>query len=103
MLRSGRQLLRRDRPVIKVRCGAPIAGRAVRLQVDELEPLGDDAGFAGAGDTAVAHRVLQVHQEARLGPVVRLVNQHGALTEQRPEALQHHVNRRVKHRVAGSE
>ena len=52
---------------------------------------------------SVADRVLEVHEEARVGARVRLVHEDAALPQQRLEALQDHVHGRIEQRVAGGD
>ncbi len=96
-----RALLRRDRPIVEIRCGAAVRGRAVRLQVDELEALRDRPRLPGSRHAAVAHGVFEVDEHARVRAIVGIVDQHRALAEQGSEALQHHVDHGVQQRVAG--
>jgi hypothetical protein len=85
-------LIRLDRPIIEIRCGAPIEGTAVLFQVDELQPLRNDAGLPGTAGAPIADGVLEIHEQARFDFNVSLVDEHRTLREQELETFEYQVD-----------
>ena len=59
-----RMLFAADRTVIEIRSGAGVADAARPIDLDELEPLGNDELAAVTSDPAILHGMLQIEQRA---------------------------------------
>jgi hypothetical protein len=68
-----RMLLATDRAVIEIRGGAGVADGARPIDLDELEPMGNDELASAAGGPAILHGVLQIEQRPDVFAVVCLV------------------------------
>jgi hypothetical protein len=78
-----------------------VEGRPVLLEEDELKPLRDRPRFARASATSVADGMFEIDEKARLDAAVRLIDKHAALHEERLKAFEHHIDHRLKQRMAG--
>jgi len=70
------------------------------VDVDEVELLRHDAPIARRVDATIDHSVLEVHEHARRVARIGVVDEHGALAQQRVVALDDEVDGAVKQRVA---
>ena len=98
-----RVLLGADRPVVEVGRIPGDARLPVLGQLHELQPLGDDLPLPVIEFAGVLDRVLDVDEGARVFALVGVGDEHRALFEERPVALQHHVHGRVEQRMPWGE
>ena len=78
-----------------------MAARALRVDVDELEPLRDDPAVAGGVGATVDDGVLEVDQHSGRVARVGVVDKNGALAEQCVVALDNQADGAVEQWVAG--
>jgi hypothetical protein len=90
------EFLGRRRPTVKVRCPTGVRCGPIGIDLDELEALRYNATRPGAVGATVDNRVLEVDEYARRVVWIRLIDEHGALTQESVVSFDGQVDRAVK-------